>query len=214
MEPDRIDWIFNRESSASLEERYDAWAATYDQDHDQWGWLGPDLVAAATVRHLPGSLDEGTILDAGSGTGMVGLALRRAGWSGHLVGLDLSQGMLDQSASLGVYDELVKCSLYDIPYDGHVVASVSSGVFTSGHVGGEALSELCRVTAPGGVIVVTQRLDLAHEFSPHIEELNANGVWVEVERSEPRCFHPKRDESEQVVITWRVQRERPTNARS
>jgi Xaa-Pro aminopeptidase len=42
-------------------------------------------------------------------------------------------------------------------------AVVSSGVFTHGHVGGEAFAELCRITKPGGVIAVTQRLDLVDE---------------------------------------------------
>ena len=31
---DRLDWIFEEEADESLEARYDAWAATYDADHD------------------------------------------------------------------------------------------------------------------------------------------------------------------------------------
>ena len=205
MGADRIDWIFDGEQAASLEERYDTWAATYDTDHDSWGWRGPDLVAAATLRHIGAHEATATIVDAGCGTGMAGIALRNAGWSGVLVGLDLSQGMLDQASKSGAYDALVKCSLYDIPLaDGCVAATVASGVFTLGHVGGEALAELCRITRPGGIVTVTQRLDLAASFEPHVDALRSVGDWVEIDRTTPEQLHPDRDATEQTVITWRV----------
>lgn len=98
MAPDRIDWIFDTDSDSTLEQRYDAWASTYDRDHSTWGWKGPELVASATLRHLNQTDATATIVDAGSGTGMVGVALRRASWTGRLVGLDLSKAMLDQAA--------------------------------------------------------------------------------------------------------------------
>ncbi len=39
--------------------------------------------------------------------------------------------------------------------DGQFAAVISTGVFTTGHVGAEALPELVRITAQGGVIVLT-----------------------------------------------------------
>ena len=52
-------------------------------------------------------------------------------------------GMLDQASTLGVHDELVKCSLHDIPViESTASATVPSGVFMHGHVGDEALAEL------------------------------------------------------------------------
>jgi ubiquinone/menaquinone biosynthesis C-methylase UbiE len=203
---DRIDWIFDGEVTASLEDRYDAWASTYDTDHDAWGWRGPDLVAAAAVGKIGVAAARDTIVDAGCGTGMVGNALRNGGWRGRIIGLDLSHGMLDVAARSGAYDELVKCSLYDVPLvDASAAATVSSGVFTLGHVGGEALAELCRITRPGGVVTVTQRLDTAETFGPHIDRLRSAGTWVEIERTMPEALHPEReDHTEQIVITWRV----------
>lgn len=148
---------------------------------------------------------KATIIDAGCGTGKAGVALRTAGWQGRLVGLDLSQGMLDVAATTGVYDELVRCSLYEIPLPQNLaIATVSSGVFTLGHVDGEAFPELCRVTRPGGVIAMTQRLDLADFFEPHVNALSREGAWEEIERSAPAQLHPQRDKSQQVVIGWRV----------
>ena len=77
MGADRIDWIFDGDEAESLEERYDAWAGTYDTDHDRWGWRGPDLVAAATLRHIDAEDTTSTIVDAGCGTGMAGMALAK-----------------------------------------------------------------------------------------------------------------------------------------
>lgn len=205
MGDDRLEWIFDGAAASSLEDRYDAWASTYDADHDQWGWRGPDLAATATMRHVGAHDATATIIDAGCGTGKAGIALRTAGWTGGLVGVDLSQGMLDRASTLNVYDDLVKASLDDVPFvDGHAAATVSTGVFTHGHVGGHALAELCRITRPGGVVVVTRRLDLTGDFADHADRLRRAGAWEEVERSEPERLHPDRDDSEQVVVTWRV----------
>lgn len=205
MANDRLDWILEDEAAESLESRYDTWAATYDANHDQWGWVGPDRVVEAALR-LATNLDgDSVIIDAGCGTGQAGVALRNAGWSGRLIGLDFSQGMLDVAVSSGGYDELVKCSLLEIslPTDSADVL-ISSGVFTHGHVGGEALSELCRVTKPGGVVSVTQRVDFGTFMAAHAQALSDAGDWEQIERSEPALFHPDRDEIEQVVVSWRV----------
>jgi ubiquinone/menaquinone biosynthesis C-methylase UbiE len=205
MADDRLYWILEDEATESLESRYDTWAATYDANNDQWGWRGPDLVVEAAFRFATNLDGDSVAIDAGCGTGQAGVALRKAGWSGRLIGLDFSQGMLDVAASSGAYDELVKCSLLDIslPTDSADVV-VSSGVFTHGHVGGEALSELCRVTKAGGVVTVTQRVDFGAFMAPHAEELRDARAWEHLERSEPAFFHPDRDEIEQVVESWRV----------
>jgi len=205
MADDRLDWIFEDEAVESLESRYDTWAATYDANHDQWGWRGPDSVVEAALR-LATNLDgDSLVIDAGCGTGQAGAALRKAGWPGRLIGLDFSQGMLDVAVLSGAYDELVKCSLLDIslPTDS-ADAVISSGVFTHGHVGGEALSELCRVTKPGGVVTVTQRMDFGAFMAPHAEALKNAGAWEDLERSDPALFHPDRDEIEHVVVSWMV----------
>lgn len=204
MSDDRLDWIFEADAD-SLESRYDAWAATYDADHDRRGWRGPDMVAEASLRLANAPDNTDTILDAGCGTGKAGIALRNAGWSGRLVGVDLSQGMLEIAATSDVYDDLLRCSLVEIPiHDAQVSAIVSSGVFTHGHVGGDAFSELCRITTPGGTVTVTQRIDLVEFFEPHVVALARHGAWEEAERSEPELFHPERDDTEQIVVSWRV----------
>lgn len=204
MDKDRLGWIFDGGDRASLEAKYDAWAATYDADHDEWGWVGPERVAEAALR-LGGLSANATIYDAGCGTGKAGIALRRAGFTGRVVGLDLSGGMLKVATQTGAYDSLVKCSLVDVPFDGDTAhAIVASGVFTHGHVGGEAFAELCRITRSGGLIAITQRVDLEEALQPHADALTRDGLWAVTERTAATNLHPDRDHVDQIIMSWRV----------
>ena len=45
-----------------------------------------------------------TVLDAGCGTGRVGVELAATGWDGTLVGVDLSAGMLAVAAETAYYE--------------------------------------------------------------------------------------------------------------
>ncbi len=204
---DRLDWIFDTSETAALEAKYDQWAATYDDDHDEWGWRGPQLAAEALVRLAADGLPIDAILDAGCGTGRAGVELRKAGWTGRLIGVDLSSGMLGVANEVGAYDELLQGSVLDMSIpDGAVGAVISTGVFTHGHVGGEGFTELCRVTAAGGLISMTQRLDLIEQFAEHDRALVDAGRWKLVERAEPANFHTERAETQQVISTWRCLR--------
>ncbi|MEM7093097.1 MAG: class I SAM-dependent methyltransferase [Actinomycetota bacterium] len=203
---DRLDWIFDQDASgADLAAKYDRWAETYDDDHDSWGWRGPEAIATALVGALESHGLAGPVLDAGCGTGRAGAALRSAGFGGPLSGLDLSTGMLDVAAQLGLYKELVQGTLDTMPFDdGAFDAVVSAGVLTHGHVAPSAMRELARVTRAGGYVAITQRLDLADRYAPTATALSDEGVWREHHRSAPARFHPDRDASEQFVIVWQV----------
>ena len=205
MTGDRLEWIFDRSNFDSLEERYDAWSVEYDADHDKWGWRGPDVAAEAVVQH--GNAD-GTVLDAGCGTGRGGVALRNAGWTGRVLGVDLSQGMLDHAEATNSYDLLLQGSLYETPLpDAAVDAVISTGVFTHGHVDGRALADLCRVTRPGGTIVITFRENIIGDYIEDAQALVDQGIWQPLERSEPLALHTGRPDAEQIkqhLTTWRV----------
>jgi SAM-dependent methyltransferase len=196
---DRLDWIF--ESDGDLADRYDRWAGTYDDDHDSWGWQGPER-AVETL----GSTDiAGPILDAGCGTGRVGAVLRQSGFDGLLVGLDFSGGMLSQARERGYYDLLVQGSLFDLPMRSSAVGAViSTGVFTHAHVGGEAFAGLVEVCRPGAPILITMRDDIAPELLPHADVLTAASLWSDRTPPIAMRLHPTRDDSTQTLRSWTV----------
>jgi SAM-dependent methyltransferase len=92
----------------------------------------------------------GPVLDVGAGTGLVGAALRGLGWAGEIDGIDLSPQMLDQAREKQVYRDLIEADVTrPLPLPGGYNGVVSSGTFTHGHVGPEALGPMLAVAAPG-----------------------------------------------------------------
>ncbi|WP_029057643.1 class I SAM-dependent DNA methyltransferase [Stappia stellulata] len=163
---------------SKITEFYDEWAKAYDHDIvDIIGYVGHRVTAEALVSRVSGDAE---ILDAGCGTGLVALELKKRNAALRIDGIDLTQGMLDEAARTGAYRRLLPgdltatLPLSDKSYDG----IVSAGVFTNGHVGPEGIDELVRVARPGAPIVLTVR-DTAWEadgFDVHIRDLERAGA--------------------------------------
>jgi predicted TPR repeat methyltransferase len=201
----RLQWIYASRGTDQLRERYDVWAADYDNDLDDLRWEAPE-VAADRCHHFakPGA----EILDAGCGTGLVGVALAELGHR-KIVGFDLSEGMLQRSAARGVYSELHQGSLLErLPFDDARFGSVVSvGVFTLGHVEGSAFAELARVTTPGGHVSITFRDDAFDHLGYRTEQqrLIDSDTWELVEQTEPMALiHEDGEDIMLRVWTWCV----------
>ena len=98
------DWLSQDPSDPQLVGgRYDDWAQSYDDDLASWSYQAPAVVAETVVNRHP---TAGSVLDVGCGTGLVGRALRDRGFTGRLLGLDLSQASLDLARLGGAYDSL------------------------------------------------------------------------------------------------------------
>ena len=94
----RLQWIYSSQGDEQLRERYDVWAADYDSDLDDMNWRAPQACAERCSHFArPGA----EILDAGCGTGLVGVSLAAMGHT-RIVGFDLSDGMLQRSAERNV----------------------------------------------------------------------------------------------------------------
>ena len=187
-----VQWVYAAQNNRELEERYNQWAKRYDDDLDRdFGWLGPALALEACKKHLP---TDARILDAGAGTGLVGMMLAEAGFR-RLTAIDMSPGMLEEARSKAVYQDLHRMVLgekLDFP-DDSFDAVVSIGVLTLGHAPARSLDELVRVTRPGGFVIFTLRPDLYESagFRQVREELEAAGCWELVKMGKPVQAMPK-----------------------
>lgn len=169
-----------------LAQHYDAWAARYDEDMVGLGYVNPSLACGLVGRYVQDT--SARILDAGSGTGIIGRLLSLLGYE-DLTAMDLSQGMLDRAAELGAYralrqmDMSKRLDFEDDAFD----ACVASGVLTVGHAPPQALDELVRVVRSGGVLVisVTDEAFEAGGFGARMEALSEAGRWQRVTVTKP-----------------------------
>ena len=189
---DRLQWVYSAGSKEELGRRYDEWAGEYDRDlAEDFGYLGPARAAEVSSRHAP---KDGVVLDAGAGTGLVGVELARLGF-GTIDAIDLSQAMLDEAARKGAYrtlrqmDMTAPLDFADDAYD----ACICVGTLTFGHVPAGAIDELVRVTRPGGTFVYTLRPDLldSHGFAAKHAEIESAGAWRLLERTQRFLGLPK-----------------------
>ena len=177
-------------SSDEVREVYDAWAEEYDETLGGWDYRAPGEAADMLRGAIP---PDAEILDAGCGTGLTGLALRQAGFSGPIDGIDLSPVSLRKAERHGVYRALREVVLQSLPLpipDNAYDAVLCVGVLTYVPDGEGILREFVRVVRPGGRVLVTQRDDLfeARGYRAIFERLAGSVGTVTV--SEPRLYLP------------------------
>ncbi|MCD2188659.1 class I SAM-dependent DNA methyltransferase [Actinomycetospora soli] len=180
---------------------YDEWAESYDDEltGEAQGYVGPE-VAARTVVAEAGV--EGEILDAGCGTGLVGVALAAAG-ARQIDGVDLSPGMLTRAKATGVYRRLAPADLsraLPSPADAYDVV-VCVGTLTHGHVGPAAFGEFVRLTRPGGTIVATVLDDIwdSGGYRAEVDRL-AQMAMVEIVSTEVVDYRRAADVGARMVV--------------
>lgn len=193
-EPGSIgDWLQEDPSDPrEVAQRYDGWARTYDQDLTSWAYQAPAVVAGIVLERQPSA---GSVLDVGCGTGLVGRALRDAGYDGRLVGLDLSEASLALARQGGAYDGLEQADLQqrlEVADDSHD-AVVCVGVMTYLPDVEAVWRELARVARPDGVVVVTQREDLwpARRCQAVVDRLRDEEIWTPLEITGPAPYLPQ-----------------------
>jgi predicted TPR repeat methyltransferase len=142
----------------NLKQYYADWAATYNRDIGAAKYSGPQFAAALLSRHLDDK--SARILDAGCGTGLVGVELQALGYS-KVDGFDLSPEMAQQASATGAYGEVAgNVDMMRAPRDyphADYDALLSIGVFTPGHVPPQALEILVQLLREGGLLVVSTR---------------------------------------------------------
>ena len=169
-------------------ELYAQWAATYEQFLDDNRYIYARQVAEIFAQRS--SAEGEPVLDAGCGTGRLGWELSRLGIS-PVDGIDISPEMLAKAGTMTgpdgarSYRHLMEADLtgsIDLGTDSYS-GLVSSGVFTHGHLGADALAELLRVVRPGsvGVIGVNASIFESNGYKDRLERYAADGVIGDLE---------------------------------
>ena len=186
---ERVQWIYSSQNNSELSERYDEWAKDYDKDLSEvFGWIAPKTASDYLAKYVEANSN---VLDAGAGTGLVGLALEEHGFQ-NLTAMDLSEGMLKEARNKNVYKSFDQMTLGEhLDYETNSFdAVITVGVMTLGHAGPESFDELIRITKPQGYIVFTIRTDvyLENGFKEKQAEVESNKLWKLIEISDE--FHP------------------------
>ncbi len=149
-----------------LQQYYDKWSLEYDRDVSNEDYSAPEFIADYLARILgnESKIDSRNqdieIIDAGCGTGLVGLALHYKGFR-NIDGFDLSHQMIEKAKQTTVYKSLKGGCDMNRPIEGYpnekYKVAICCGVFTLGHVHPNALEELIRITQIGGLLLVSTR---------------------------------------------------------
>ena len=171
--------IYKLKTTKEVMQYYDEWGINnkYDQDMVNWNYTGPKETVSIFTKYALNK--EIKILDAGCGTGLVGIELKNHNYL-NIDGADLSKKLLDLVPE-GYYKKLLQADLNkpidskDSLYD----AIMCVGTFTFGHVKPQALDEFVRITKNNGFICFTINEGIYEQygFDKKIEELTKNKKW-------------------------------------
>ena len=191
MQDDEHHWLKHGSTASEVVRAvYDEWADTYDETLASWDYRAPAEAAGMLRAELSA---DAAILDAGCGTGLTGAALRAAGFTGPIDGIDLSPVSLKEARTHEVYRDLSVVDLQTLPlpirdndYDGLLCV----GVMTYVPDGEGILREFARVVRLGGRVLITQRDDLFRERGYAEIFENAADVVGDVTLSDPQPYLP------------------------
>tara|TARA_B110001454_G_scaffold184538_1_gene180265 strand:+ start:435 stop:1064 length:630 start_codon:yes stop_codon:yes gene_type:complete len=166
--------IYKLKTTNEVMKYYDEWGIKnkYDQDMVDWNYTGPKETVNIFQKYAKNKNIR--IYDAGCGTGLVGVELKKTGYI-DFDGADLSQKLLDLVPK-NLYKNLIQVDLnnqIDIKnntYD----AVMCVGTFTFGHVKPNALDEFIRITKNNGLICFTINEGIYEEygFDKKLKELS------------------------------------------
>ena len=175
---DKLD-IYKITTSDELLKYYQRWTKEnkYDQDMVDLDYVAPKEAVLLLKKYKLNTKCK--ILDAGCGTGLVGVELKKNGYS-NIEGVDFSQNMLDQIPK-GIYQKIDKIDLNKpLKFKTDMFDAVMCvGTFTYGHVKPKALHELIRIINNCWLICfsINEGIYEKYGFDKKIKELSKSKLW-------------------------------------
>lgn len=198
-----LDKVYKLDGVEETIDFYDEWAASYDAEVTEHGYITP----ARCARALAGIVEDKAtpILDFGCGTGLSGQALADAGFT-VIDGTDLSDGMLEVARARGVYRNLWKGSI-EKPFGfepGTYPVIAAIGVIGTGAAPADTAHAVVDHLGPGGLFLLSLndhalaepefdgalkaeiakgRLEEIHrDYGPHLPKLGLNSDAIVLRR--------------------------------
>ena len=171
--------IYQLDSKEKVLKYYVNWTkkGEYNKNMVEWNYQAPQNAAKLFNKYTPNK--NINILDAGCGSGLVGVELQKYGYT-KITGVDFSNEMLNLIPNkiyhqLELIDLNKKLKYKDSIFD----AVICVGTFTYGHVKANALNELIRILKKNGLICFTinEGIYKKYQFDKKIEELSNNKLW-------------------------------------
>ena len=175
--------IYKLKKTEQVMKYYDEWGEgnKYDKDMVDWNYTGPKETTEVFVKHQKDK--NAKIYDAGCGTGLVAVELKKYGFN-NFYGADLSKKLLELVPD-NLYKKLDQIDLNKkIDEDDETFDAIMCvGTFTFGHVKPPALDEFVRITKNKGLICFTINEGIYEEygFDKKIEQLKTEKKWKEIE---------------------------------
>lgn len=173
-------------SPRAVASTYDSIAGRYQELVQKAGYVLPEAMARR-FRALADSMGidpADSIVDAGCGNGLSGIALRDAGFTA-VYGLDLSPGLIAQVPE-DLYrsfdgEGIIEASLTNVPerYWGQFHHVFSAG--TIGHTATIDLEGIVKLGRKGGIVAFSIREHSLGRYHDAIDALRRKGIWKPVD---------------------------------
>ncbi len=196
------------ESPEDHKRLYAEWAGDYDE-----GFAAREdyQLHVHTARAFVSAGGQGPVLDVGAGTGLCGAVLAGLG-VGPIDATDISAEMLDRAMRKDIYRDAIEADLnkgIPVPRESYS-GVVSSGTFTHGHLGPEALPALLRVARHGAQFALSinaqhyEKLGFAEALHKMAQGQIQNLTLTEVPIYGDLAVGPNKDDTALIALFERV----------
>ncbi len=171
--------IYKLKSKEKVLDYYVDWTkdGQFNKDMIDWNYQAPQNAVKLFDQHTPNK--DIKILDAGCGSGLVGLELQKYGYT-RITGVDFSQEMLNIIPE-NIYQDLELVDLNEeLKYEDNFFDAITCvGTFTYGHVKAHALDELLRIIKKNSLICYTinEGIFQEYKFDEKMAQLSNDKLW-------------------------------------